>query len=756
VFDSLLNTETIGSEAHSNEMQEQLQYVYPHCITNGEVKFSFNQPQIQTNNDDCGLFAIATATALAHQIDPMMISLDEKQLRSHLVACFESGRLAPFPVRQTCIGVDYLHDYNNDTKMVMVAQHQQQSLMSVVRADTETSPSSSDSEAESLITDVWTDTEVTETSSLSALHPPIWTAKQATEFSSNYPWLFFTNGFLGCKVCRDVKTLGAFQKHGIYLSKGWCSGTITCNGNTRQNQLSSLRKKIHEHEKGAAHKAADGIGHTASETIMENVLTEQQKHLYDSTTRIFRSVYACMKNNRPFTDLPILVNLQRINGLDMGKILHSRQSASEISTFISVKMKQKLCKEIIKSGAKIALILDESTTIADSSVLILYLRSSVYGKVTSFFIDLIELSGCDSTSITKAITSTLLIHGFDNDYLSNHLIGVCSDGASVMVGKNSGVLTEMVKKFPNIVMWHCLCHRIELSVGDTMKDIPGTSHFKIFMEKLYSLYSMSPKNKREVKAAALELHVQFKKIGKMLSIRWVASSFRAVSAVYHNYAALYSHFCAASTDVSRDAKTKASFMGLATSLASEEFVMNLGLFMDALSELTTVSEALQRDDVTLPRAYQVINRTIRALEKMKDDSTQYIKESIDGVTSLTYRTVHLTASGSSGRKQGSVDRKQFLQGLADNLKSRMFTTVASNRPTKSNSQCEEKLNEFTSLMSQVYRNSYIIVFNYTLFLLSQAAKHRFIKTLPSLNRQMHLNWYAIIVIMFIMSRIVFF
>jgi len=95
--------------------------------------------------------------------------------------------------------------------------------------------------------------------------------------------------------------------------------------------------------------------------------------------------------------------------------------------------------------------------------------------------------------------------------------------------------------------------------------------------------------------------------------------------------------------------------------------MNLGLFMDALSELTKVSEALQRDDVTLPRAYQVINRTIRALEKMKDDLTQYIKESINGVTSLTYRTVHLTASGSSGRKKGSVDRKQFLQGLADNL-----------------------------------------------------------------------------------------
>ena len=75
----------------------------------------------------------------------------------------------------------------------------------------------------------------------------------------------------------------------------------------------------------------------------------------------------------------------------------------------------------------------------------------------------------------------------------------------------------------------------------------------------------------------------------MLTIRWTSSSFRVVSAVHQNYAALHRHFCTASTDVSRD--VQALFSGLANTIASEEFVMNLGLFMDALSELTKVSEA---------------------------------------------------------------------------------------------------------------------------------------------------------------------
>ena len=56
---------------------------------------------------------------------------------------------------------------------------------------------------------------------------------------------------------------------------------------------------------------------------LETVVCEQQKHLYDSTTRIFGTVYSLMKNNRPFTDLPSLVDLQVLNGSDVGVILHS-------------------------------------------------------------------------------------------------------------------------------------------------------------------------------------------------------------------------------------------------------------------------------------------------------------------------------------------------------------------------------------------------------------------------------------------------
>jgi len=54
--------------------------------------------------------------------------------------------------------------------------------------------------------------------------------------------------------------------------------------------------------------------------------------------------------------------------------------------------------------------------------------------------------------------------------MQTHLIAFASDGASVMTGKRSGVATRLMSKFPNIIAWHCLSHRLELAVGDAAEE----------------------------------------------------------------------------------------------------------------------------------------------------------------------------------------------------------------------------------------------------------------------------------------------
>ena len=48
-----------------------------------------------------------------------------------------------------------------------------------------------------------------------------------------------------------------------------------------------------------------------------------------------------------------------------------------------------------------------------------------------------ELYSLVAVSITKAVFSTLCKHGFGDEYLAKHLMGACSDGASVMLGNNA-------------------------------------------------------------------------------------------------------------------------------------------------------------------------------------------------------------------------------------------------------------------------------------------------------------------------------
>ena len=50
----------------------------------------------QKGGTDCGVFAIATATALAHGILNVS-SFDQSAMRQHLINCFKENLMTPFP-----------------------------------------------------------------------------------------------------------------------------------------------------------------------------------------------------------------------------------------------------------------------------------------------------------------------------------------------------------------------------------------------------------------------------------------------------------------------------------------------------------------------------------------------------------------------------------------------------------------------------------------------------------------------------------
>lgn len=63
--------------------------------------------------------------------------------------------------------------------------------------------------------------------------------------------------------------------------------------------------------------------------------------------------------------------------------------------------------------------------------------------------------------------------------------------------KKKGVAKQLKNKYPLIFSWHCLNHRLELTINDTMKDLNAINHFKSFIDSFYVLYNNSQKKKQK-------------------------------------------------------------------------------------------------------------------------------------------------------------------------------------------------------------------------------------------------------------------
>lgn len=119
---------------------------------------------------------------------------------------------------------------------------------------------------------------------------------------------------------------------------------------------------------------AESITAKANEETIENVCDKMNLSNLESIIKVFRSAYYLAKNDRPFCDYYKLLQLQKMNGVDIGVGLHSRFSATEIIGHISDEMKKRLTQQVKSISGKISILIDESTSLSDKSTLIVYLK----------------------------------------------------------------------------------------------------------------------------------------------------------------------------------------------------------------------------------------------------------------------------------------------------------------------------------------------------------------------------------------------
>ena len=142
-------------------------------------------------------------------------------------------------------------------------------------------------------------------------------------------------------------------------------------------------------------------------------------------------------------------------------------------------MREEMVSHIKKMDSFISITIDE-TTIFNKSYMIIYLRADVgEGRVDNVFLDMMECSeGTTVAALYTTLLKTLHSRKLDQEYLKDHLIGITTDGALVMTGKENGIVTLLERDFPRVRSTHCVAHKLELSVKDALKAVTSTNHFE--------------------------------------------------------------------------------------------------------------------------------------------------------------------------------------------------------------------------------------------------------------------------------------
>ena len=223
----------------------------------------------------------------------------------------------------------------------------------------------------------------------------------------------------------------------------------------------------------------------------------------------------------------------------------------------------------------------------------------------------------------------------------------------------------------HIEHFHCMAHRLELVVDDALKAVTSTNHFQSFIAALHSLYSQSTKCENELRAAAVETETQLLRIKGIFTVRWVASSFRAVRAVWKDFVALTAHFEYASKDSGRSRSERRKFVGLKSKLTSVNFLRDLAMMKDVLREISALSLMLQRRHISVTEAVSAVDSTLRILTTLKQhdgQSTRKLNASLN--SSSENETPIFKGTTLENEGKAGINKMQFVQAVLDAMKQR--------------------------------------------------------------------------------------
>lgn len=165
--------------------------------------------------------------------------------------------------------------------------------------------------------------------------------------------------------------------------------------------------------------------------------------------------------------------------------LHRTKCTMIIKHVINASIRSEITTDV--QGKKYSLIIDESTDCAVLKYLCICIRyfSDVDQKIVTHYLGLLEITNADANTLAEAIEGFLAHLGIE----IKNMIGLGTDGASNLCGKNHSVFTILKAKAPRLQLVKCIAHSLHLCALKAADTLPSSLDF--LCSEIYNWFKVS-------------------------------------------------------------------------------------------------------------------------------------------------------------------------------------------------------------------------------------------------------------------------
>ncbi|XP_013384257.1 protein FAM200A-like [Lingula anatina] len=325
-----------------------------------------------------------------------------------------------------------------------------------------------------------------------------------------------------------------------------------------------------------------------------------------------RTIYFLAKQDIATSKYPDFVDFLIQQGCsDLAPIAKSYQSYTITKDF-----QESIYEVILRDMRKkltdadyISVLCDESCDITSTKKLSVYARISSGCKPETIFLENCEILDGKADTIATSVKNLLTKFEVPPD----KVVGLGSDGASVMTGKHNGVGTRLKRETnPQLIQLHCIAHQLALVSSQAANGVPYLKTYQEFMTNIYYWFKHSAKRISGLASLQDVLDAPKIRIKEVHSVRWF-SFYNSLDALYRSWQSLAMLF---EQQVAENGNPQSK--GFLKTMATSQFLLVTSCLMDIIPIITHLNMIFQKENLDLA----VVSPAVRGVKNQLQELLQ--------------------------------------------------------------------------------------------------------------------------------------